>query len=347
MKTFKKIMALVIAMVMVLGMSIPTMADPEAKSADLTGHTYTAYQIFSGTQATDETEGKLGNIAWGSAITDNGAALITELKKISALSTLDNDASAKTVAEAIAALNYADYSDDAKAIAKAVDQALASTATGTSVAADGSTTLDAGYYLVKDTTTLSGTDTVKNLSLLQMTKKGNFEIRNKTDIPEVEKKVKDKNDSTPVTSDWQDSADADGGDDLEYKLTGTLPTNYADYDWYRYVFTDTASKGIVIDSSSVKVHLDDENGQDITSNFDIALADYAGSNTKYTGGKVLTVTAKAGNNNKYLKEISAITATSKIIVTYTAKLDKDNAIIGKEGNPNEVDLTYSNNPNKG
>ena len=59
MKTFKKIMALVIAMVMVVAMSIPAMADPTAKPADLTGHTYTAYQIFSGTQATDETEGFL------------------------------------------------------------------------------------------------------------------------------------------------------------------------------------------------------------------------------------------------------------------------------------------------
>ena len=343
-KNFKLVLALVLSIMMVLG-SMSALADPESKPANLTGHTYTAYQIFSGTQAANETEGKLGNIVWGSAITDEGAALIAELKKISALSSLANDASAKTVAEAIGNLNYTDYSDDAKAIAKAIDAALATNATGTPVT-DGNTTLPAGYYLIKDTGALSGTDTVRNLSLLQLTEKGTFEIKNKTDVPEVEKKVKDKNDSAPSTSDWQDSADYDVNDVIDYKLTGTLPTNYGDYDWYRYVFTDTASKGLTINTSSVKVHLDSETGTDITNMFTVALNAYTGTEEKYVGGNVLTVTANAGTNGKYLRENADITASSKIIVTYTATLNSS-AVMGVAGNPNKVNLTYSNNPNKG
>ena len=347
MKKIKRMMAIAIAIALSVATcgAFTAFADPEAKAADLADHTYTAYQIFSGTQSDDETEGKLGNIQWGTAITDNGAALITELKKISALSGLASNASAQAVADAISALNYNDYSDDAKAIAKAIDNALASGAEGTAVT-DG-TGLEAGYYLIKDTTAnLKGTDTARNLSLLQMTKKGKFEIRNKTDVPEVEKKVIDKNDSTPETSGWQDSADYDVNDAISYKLTGTLPTNYADYDWYRYVFTDTASKGLTIDTSSVAVHLDSETGTDITSMFTIAVSDYSGDDAKYTGGQVLTVTANAGTNGTYLKENASITSESKIVVTYTATLNED-AVIGVNGNPNKVDLTYSNNPNKG
>lgn len=42
----------------------------------------------------------------------------------------------------------------------------------------------------------------------------------------------------------------------------------------------------------------------------------------------------------------ALTADSKIVVTYSATLN-DKAKIGSEGNPNTVNLTYSNNPNAG
>jgi fimbrial isopeptide formation D2 family protein/LPXTG-motif cell wall-anchored protein len=49
-----------------------------------------------------------------------------------------------------------------------------------------------------------------------------------------------------------------------------------------------------------------------------------------------------------LKGIQGVTLNkdTKVVVTYSAKLNKD-AVIGAAGNPNTVYLTYSNNPNKG
>ena len=79
MKLFKKMMALVVAMVMVLAMNVTAFADPDAKAADLTGHTYKAYQIFTGTQAADDTTGKLADVQWGTGI--NKDAFLTAINK--------------------------------------------------------------------------------------------------------------------------------------------------------------------------------------------------------------------------------------------------------------------------
>ena len=45
-----------------------------------------------------------------------------------------------------------------------------------------------------------------------------------------------------------------------------------------------------------------------------------------------------------MKVLEGITASSKIIVEYTAKLN-DKAVHGSSGNPSNVELVYSNNPN--
>ena len=63
----------------------------------------------------------------------------------------------------------------------------------------------------------------------QMCIRDSINVATKEDVPTVEKKVKDTNDSTGETSEWQDSADADIGDELEYKLTGTVSAKIANY----------------------------------------------------------------------------------------------------------------------
>lgn len=180
---------------------------------------------------------------------------------------------------------------------------------------------------------------------------GNVTQRTKLDVPTVAKKVKDKNDSTGTTSDWQDSADADVGDDVDYQITGKMPENITDYTTYKYVFTDTMSRGLTYTAStdekkSFTVTLytsnEDETGIDITNHFTEAIADYEGLDLEYAGGKVITWTCDN------LKEIDGVTLNkeTKVVVTYSAKLD-NSAVIGSTGNPNKVYLTYSNNPNQG
>ena len=47
--------------------------------------------------------------------------------------------------------------------------------------------------------------------------------------PGFDKKIKDTNDTTGTTSDWQDSADYDIGDAVPYRLTATLAQDVTTY----------------------------------------------------------------------------------------------------------------------
>ena len=340
MKLFKKMMALVVAMVMVLAMNVTAFADPDAKAADLTGHTYKAYQIFTGTQAADDTTGKLADVQWGTGI--NKDAFLTALKTTTTFGDTNPFASCTTAEDVANAMKgWADKSDNAKAFAKLADQYK----TGDGVdAAAGITTLDAGYYLVLDVTEFAGDakDTVKNLALLQMTKKGTFDIENKTDIPEVEKKVADANDTEDAAvtdpaevaaDDWKDSADHDVNDVIPYKLTGTLPTNYADYKTYNYEFTDVMCGGLTYNEDAKVYAVNNGTKTEITSHATIT-GSGKGATLVVTFTDLKAITDATINNN------------TKIVVEYTATLNGD-AVMGATGNPNTVVLKYSNNPNYG
>ncbi len=151
----------------------------------------------------------------------------------------------------------------------------------------------------------------------------------KSATPTVEKKVQE---NAKYTADagygagYNDVADYNIGDTVPFELIGTLPSNYDSYSTYNYVFHDTSSAGLTIDSSSVKVFA---GTTDITNYFTTAL-----------DGQNLTVSCAN------LKAIAGLTAGSKITVQYHALLNAQ-AEIGLPGNPNEVYLTYSNNPNAG
>ena len=64
-KKLKKIFAMALAMLMMLAMSVPALAD-----MDISEHTFEAYQIFAGTY--DETTKKLSDIDWGTGVKENG-----------------------------------------------------------------------------------------------------------------------------------------------------------------------------------------------------------------------------------------------------------------------------------
>ena len=317
MKNMRKLLAMALAVLMV--MSLATTAF--AADADLSGHTYKAYQIFAGTQSTDDDSTELGNIAWGSGI--DGEGFLAALQADETIGSVFTDCtSAIEVAEAIT--GWADDNDNARAFAKIAYSYIK----GEGVSCvNGETTLDAGYYLVVDVTeNVSGS--AYNLALLQLTKKGDFEIANKTDVPEFIKKVDDKNDSN--TSEdatvWEDSADYDIGDDVPFKLEATLADNVATYSNYKVIFHDNMTAGLTFNPDSVEVYVDgtkiSEGYEVITDCDDNCTFEVVIANVKAVG---------AGNS-------------SVITVLYTAELN-ENAVLGSEGNPNYAQLEYSNNPN--
>lgn len=300
----KKLFAVLLAIATMVCLVVPASA-----SVNLSNHTYEAYQIFTGTVNED---GELEGIQWAAGY--NSAGLLSALG-------LDENSTAAAVAKAIAEMS------DAQA------QAFAATAynnKGTVSAVEGTDTItfdSAGYYVIADTTDVSGKVDAKNLTLLKVVNAGE-EVRPnvKTDVPSFEKKVKDTNDSTGETTNWQDSADYDIGDTIPYKLTATLG-DISKFDHYYLEFNDNMTHLTLVEDS-VQVKIGGENGTDITNSSTV---------TWNASFKKLTVS---------INDVKALGATSnsKVVVLYSATLDSD-AVIGSVGNPNTADLTFSNNPN--
>ena len=311
MKKMKKIISLLLATVMVFAMTIVAFASETPTTYSITinnsaeGHTYEAYQIFTG----DLSGTTLSNIVWGSGVSEAGKTAL-------------GDAAAKAETLKTEA--------DAKAFAKAVAPYLTTAAASVNTVTDGKyviSGLTAGYYLVKDQDgSLTGDNDSYTEYIIRVV--SNTTADPKSDVPVVQKKLKDINDSTDDTmTDWQDSADYDIGDFVPFQLKATLADNVSSYTTYKVVFHDTQSKGLTYNNDA-KVYIDgiEKNGFTVTST------------VNEDGTTTLTVSCD---------DVKALGAgnSSVITVEYTATLN-ENAVLGSAGNPNEVYLEYSNNPNK-
>lgn len=314
-KAMKKLMAALLAVAMVCAMAIPAFAakgEPVTNSdVSLTNHDFEAYQIFS---AKLDTKGTLSDVEWGNGV--KGDKLLAALQGTTDFSTCS---SASDVAEKLEAFNTEQATKFAAFVANGYLSNTKTAGTGTIELTD------AGYYLIKDVTEVEGEYDASNLTLLLVSGPETVTPQVKTDIPTLQKKVKDKNDSIgeSATTGWQDSADYDIGDTIPYQLTATLG-NVSNFDTYYVEFVDTMTHLSYDSITSVKVGDKTLSAGDYTSNWDSA-------------NKKLTVSI--GN-------VKAFGATngSTITVEYTARLDSD-AVIGSTGNPNEAYLIFSNNPN--
>ena len=165
-------------------------------------------------------------------------------------------------------------------------------------------------------------------------------VTEKTSIPTVKKEVREG-------ETWGKRSDSHIGEEVEYKLTGSVASNIATFNRYEYVFQDTLSKGlevaknadgtpkdlrvyIVNNDTQIEVKHDDKDGYEVTS-----------SNDK------LTISF---DNLKAVKSTSgseiAVDARSSVVVTYKAKLNSQ-VEYKADGATNEVKLVYSNNPMTG
>ena len=322
MKTIKRSIAFVLAMILTLAMSVTVFAEGEGAKKTFTitvneakaGHTYEAYQILKGDLSKSQTT--LSNVDWGTGIeADKKTDLANDVKayveKLSGMQT---------------------NSSDLKAEAQKIASALSTTVAGSvSVTQDNAKTeitgLEPGYYLIKDKDSSLTGDEAYTEYILNIV--ADTTITPKTDVPSVEKKVKDTNDTTGDTTEWQDSADYDIGDVVPFQLTATLPVNVQSYKSYYLKFDDTLSQGLDFKEGTVTVKLGDK---DVTSFFKTNY-DAASKKLTFTCDNILAEKFEAKNGDT-------------IVVEYKATLNK-NAVIGSKGNPNKVKLEFSNNPNNG
>lgn len=344
MKKTKKLAAVLLALVMLVAFATPAFAQTGDYSIIITSttanHTYTAYQIFKGDitgtdTTTDGTSGyTLSNIEWGSDV--NGTALLDALK----LADNGKYGTCTTAADVAGAIGTT--AADADAFATVVSAYL--TGQGTSVTSEGDsatiTLAEAGYYLVTDT--LNGTDLDDFVSDYIVQVLGEESLAPKGDKATIEKKVYEESLSETPTAwgnGYNDVADYDIGDDVPFKLVASIP-DMTGYDGYQFVITDTLSAGLTLKADSFDVYV--ASGKDVASPGNgplTAATDYT-LNTAPGDGTSFTITLNDMEENANLTGAD----DNYLIVTYEATLN-ENAEIGLNGNPNEVDLTYSNNPN--
>lgn len=347
MKKLKKLTAMLLSLIMVMLFAVPVLAAGNYTITiqnDKKGHTYEAYQIFAGDVSSDaaqagNVEGPiLSNIEWGTGV--NGPALLNALKAADA-DKYGNCTTAADVAEALGTENA--NAADAAAFAKIAAGHLTKTVEGTATAPlEGNyviNNLAAGYYLVKDQdNSLDGDADAATEYIVQVLGHVTMEPKD-SDIPTVEKKVaeEDYRQDDGYGYNYNDVADWDIGDSVPFKLIGSIPDMSA-YDTYEYIFTDTLSNGLTLQEDTIKVYIA-VNKNDEVNNY-----------TPLTEGEHYTLTV-AGDHSFSIDFDDLKTAPYMeqgnrhyVIVTYDATLNT-NAEIGLPGNPNSVDLQFSNNPN--
>lgn len=349
MKQAKKLAAVLLSLMLVLALAVPASAQIGNYSITITdtnsNHTYTAYQIFKGDISGSDTEPDpyvLSNIQWGDGVNTEG--LIAALQAVDGFTDLADDASAAAVAEKLTTSKALD------AFLQVINgnPGFLGNATGAGVTPDeGADTCtinltEAGYYLVKDAVAEGALGQSVSDYIVQVLGEESMAPKD-SDVPTVEKKVSEEdyhqNDGYGTT--YNDVADWDIGDSVPFKLIGSIPDMSA-YETYEYIFNDTLSNGLTLQEDTIKVYIAVNKDDEVRDYIPLKKGDdytLTTTNTENGGGSF----SIAFDNLKTAPYIADGTR-NYVIVTYDATLNA-NAEIGLDGNPNSVDLQFSNDPN--
>lgn len=300
-KTFKKLFAALLAAALVLAMAVPAFAVSNATKGSITidgtvsGETYTIYRMFKLDSYNAESntysytvesdwEGFFKTGAGGNYITLDGQNHPT-------WTAADENDSTTVAAFAKAALAWAKQ--------KGIQSAGTQEGNGSSITFSN---LDLGYYLVDSSLgALCGLNTTNP----------DATIKEKNEKPEIKKEVQTS------AGDWGSENNAKIGDTVEYKVEIKVADGAQ-----KYTVTDTMSKGLTFNNSSLKVTANDA----VTTDYTL---------TPTTNGFTLELPESY---------VSTLTKGTTILVTYNATLNKD-AVIDGDGNTNEVKLGYGNHQN--
>lgn len=313
-----------------------------AKRADGDTTTMTGYQIFTADVADVEGVKVASNVAWA----NDSVKTIVE----NAIRAADNSYSGKTAQDAAdwlhdnqtqsgnsVILDYDSFLDNlAQTLRTAEGMTTAAVTPGTA------SSLNAGYWLfLTDTTSTddaSKVDQVGTSPIYTLVGAGDLNLTQKTNLPTVDKWIND--DSTFGNPNWVKAADSQAGQEVKYKLQGTMVDTIKAYDRYYYKFTDTLDAGLTADLDTVVVKIEGKNEPETVikaSSYQKELS-ADGQTLTVTFTDLKTATTEDGAT-------VALDKDTKINVYYSAKLDPLKAYkIAGEHNDNTVYLTYSNNP---
>ena len=186
-----------------------------------------------------------------------------------------------------------------------------------------------GYYLIVEVTVVDGTLQARSLTLLDTLGKENISVYSKTDVPQMDKKILEDEDDDTIG--WNDIADYDVGDEVSYKLTGTMPSNIEFYDTYQYIFHDWMDEGLDFNPETVVVTVDGKTIDAKSYTIETTCDDDCTFEIVFTDLKAAT----SGGNG------ITLTDDTQVVVTYTATLTPE-AVYGLPGNENTAYLEFSN-----
>ncbi|MCD7855617.1 MAG: isopeptide-forming domain-containing fimbrial protein [Clostridiales bacterium] len=286
---------------------------------------FKVYQIFDG-DTSDDNDGVLSNIEWGSSLTTTGqTALIDAINDYVGSTVLDSDATAKEVAAALK--TYVTVEEDLRTIMMGIfsnssnivaDQQTAGiSGISWSVTDDGGTythsaTIDDGYYFIVGTYQGVAQDTIVVAVV------GDTVASNKTvNAVTISKDVDNNNYAYGV------------GEEVTFNVNVTLPSTLSAYSEYVIKIEDTLS-GLTIDD------------QDLTNAVSVKMTDSSGNTAALSnitpdlnsGVLTFTLTLNSGNYD------FAAYAGGYVTFTYTAEVTDE----GYETSYNTVKATYSSDP---
>ena len=326
MKRMKKIMALMLAAIMMMAMSVTAFAAEGATGThtltvnvkstepaqDLKGQTINLYKLFD---VTESKSGETTNYAY--TVNNTYKAALASVLKIG--ETAKDEEFVKAVADQEATIQQ--FANDFTA--KALTDNLGATKTSGKIAESKTsyefTGLDAGYYLVFVT---GGKEIQSSLGTVDETTNT---VNLKTEAPSIEKTA----DKTTVNI----------GDVVKYTVTGSIPDTTG-YDQYQYIIHDELSTGLDFVNDATGTAL----GEGATTvNVTVAFTD---TSLVVGGTTPTTATLDTVNNRKMSLDLSTWVKANQenkgkeFTVTYYAKVNKNAVVIEK----NKAQLEYGNKP---
>lgn len=313
------------------------------------GDVYAGYRLFDETEAT---VGEKTNVAYQKRTNWNHYDKLAEaIKDVDSSATLTADSKVDDFVAAIGKFDSTKTKRFAENLYKSLkEDGVAADANSAAVAAGAfSTTLSGpqGYYLIVQTTAANDAGKTMSAVIVNTAGQAGVTVSPKKDTVTVSKKVQENMDgvNNPASEDnWGTAADYNIGDYVKFQLTGSLPTDYADYTSYEYTFHDTADQGLTFVNDTthpVKVYAVNDNNkvelkQDTLTGYQVLTSDINGEtfNVKFADLKKAQA-EKAGDTVN-------ITSSTQIVVEYYAQLN-ENAVLGSNGNQNKVYLQFSNN----
>lgn len=332
MKTLTKIFAMALTLMMVLSLATTAFAAKIIiNDGDVEGAEYGAYKLLNATDLGNSKFNYTVNAAYRD-ILKSVTGKETDEEIITYIDSIKNDA------------------DEVREFADNVYELVKGMTPNHTTDTNTFENVDQGYYLIVETKVGSVENFDKEtFSLVMLDTAGNEEItiETKEELPQSEKKLKDINDTTgKYTTDndedeeeakWIDSADYDIGDAVPFRITFTLPSDFAEYEEYFVGIHDVQAEGLTY-NNDLKVTVNGETAKDLTNYFTYEAVDADACENGCTFHIQCADIIAAAN----AKNITLV-AGNKIVFEYTSTLNED-AVLGSTGNPNEMTIEFSNNP---